>query len=737
MNKAYSTLNEYYNRDMNNEIVRAAVGGYDGRVYVVAGKLDKNEDGTVNREMSSQWVTIRNDKGKHVPVSVKFVEDYETLSSEEAKIQTEEIISRPIVARQENEEVRPYENGEVISADISGNGVLFTGEIAGTDNLGNYIVVDPMTGQKVSVEPRQIVNTDNLSGIEDGSLIEYRNDNGDISGGVVGSMSALRPQGLIVMENGDEVPIENVIGLAEKSGEEEGNRKGKNTEIEEIRKRSPKRIVGKGESKREETDYDALMESNPEDFAVLYESEEGKEKTRDELLSVSANLTKRIEGERKKLNESTSINQRKDAQNSLSELTERKERIDGIIQSRYTDLEKEASPDSKTTDTTLSEKPEEGDTTRSSDNVSEEKGTENDSKTQEETDNLPLTEEQAKLKNRIRSWLSEENLQGALGKTRAEIFDEFGNELEPIAIINPDYLQYLGDGVTDNHVYSGKGYFIDHAINHHPNISVKEYDNIQDILDNPDDIKLDTEREKPSLIFIKQYGKYGVVVVNTDVGEEGKIVFHKTFFLQKKKPYASLPSIRPESLSLGDDIQLDGRNSPISPADAPTAAVSRFSGLNDNDKDTANNSKNNNNERENEEIDREDEKAGVLTRDVMPDTKIPEEFATTSGTMEVTSNDGDAKMPTPYPTMEPYRNTSDSKGNVKMGTFKPKRAKKVSERQKFLSGVDYESLSMRGKVLYDIASDGVKFKWNDDRTEGGSVRSYGMGSSLIATKGSK
>jgi len=53
------------------------------------------------------------------------------------------------------------------------------------------------------------------------------------------------------------------------------------------------------------------------------------------------------------------------------------------------------------------------------------------------------------------------------------------------------------------------------------------------------------------------------------------------------RDYTSLPSIRSVTMSLMDDNQ--ERTPIISPVDNSTAAVSRFSALNDNDKGTKNN----------------------------------------------------------------------------------------------------------------------------------------------------
>ncbi|MBO4511923.1 MAG: hypothetical protein J5746_04090 [Victivallales bacterium] len=189
--------------------------------------------------------------------------------------------------------------------------------------------------------------------------------------------------------------------------------------------------------------------------------------------------------------------------------------------------------------------------------------------------------EAEEMQNRIRDWLKPENLEMARGKTRAEIFEMFGNELQPIAFIPQIYLPYLNAGINDNRVYSGAGYFIEHAVNHHPEVDASSYDNIQAVIDNADDVKLDNKNKErnPSILFIKQINPTGVVVVSFDEGENGKIVLHKSFFEKTKKGrFDKLPSIKNganASLMVGNPI--------ISPNAEASAAVRRISALNDGD----------------------------------------------------------------------------------------------------------------------------------------------------------
>jgi phosphoribosylformylglycinamidine (FGAM) synthase-like amidotransferase family enzyme len=178
------------------------------------------------------------------------------------------------------------------------------------------------------------------------------------------------------------------------------------------------------------------------------------------------------------------------------------------------------------------------------------------------------------MKNRIAEWLSEKNIAKARGKTREKIFSMFGNELKPVAILPAVYLNYLDHGLYDRHIYCGMGYFLDHAVNHHPEIDCMEYTKIQDIINYPDDVKLDNRSTKrTSIVFVKKYKKYGVVIIGIGKTKSGKLVFYKSFFNNTKNPYPQLRSIRVNT-SLVDGL------STISHTDKSVSAGS-LSALND------------------------------------------------------------------------------------------------------------------------------------------------------------
>lgn len=143
------------------------------------------------------------------------------------------------------------------------------------------------------------------------------------------------------------------------------------------------------------------------------------------------------------------------------------------------------------------------------------------------------------MQERVKSWLSAENLEWANGKTRDEILEHFGNNPQAMAYIPIEYVSLLGEDITDNRVYSGMGYFIDHAVNHHPKTNKEKYDNIQEVLSNPDEVKAITDKGNNSIVFVKKIDRFNAVIIEVEKTNDGKIIWHKTFLDQKQKPYAN------------------------------------------------------------------------------------------------------------------------------------------------------------------------------------------------------
>jgi len=150
------------------------------------------------------------------------------------------------------------------------------------------------------------------------------------------------------------------------------------------------------------------------------------------------------------------------------------------------------------------------------------------------------------FENNLHSFIS--TIESAVKESREDIFKRYGNELKPIAYIPKEYLQYFKGTATDNRIYTGLGYFIDHAVNSHSDVQKSDYEKIQEILNNPDDIIIDrredprSKQEKDNLLFIKKYSKNIILVVQLESNDKRQILLHKSFHYAKNNtPYPSLP----------------------------------------------------------------------------------------------------------------------------------------------------------------------------------------------------
>ncbi|NDW19419.1 hypothetical protein D0T53_10935 [Dysgonomonas sp. 216] len=210
-------IEENANHEMG-AVVSATIAGMDTPVQITGGNIVQNEDGTINREQSDQEIYYTDAEGKRQVTSINYVENItENVPTQDAIAQVTEQVAAPIIAQQQNEEVRPYQEGETVRFSPVGNTSLI-GQIEGQDQAtGNYLlsVETPNGIQQMQVQPRQIINEDNIEGVENGSPVIYTNQNGEQVQDVVATTPDLYAQGLIGFENGDVVKIDNVIGLAQ------------------------------------------------------------------------------------------------------------------------------------------------------------------------------------------------------------------------------------------------------------------------------------------------------------------------------------------------------------------------------------------------------------------------------------------------------------------------------------------------------------------------------------------
>lgn len=97
----------------------------------------------------------------------------------------------------------------------------------------------------------------------------------------------------------------------------------------------------------------------------------------------------------------------------------------------------------------------------------------------------------------------------------------------------------------DLNIYVGEGYFIDHALNHHPEVEDTIYRSIDEILETPNEVIVDRRKNHDSLVFHKQINGKGYALVIRhyhNKGAAGQLVY-KTLFPVGKSLYPKLPRV--------------------------------------------------------------------------------------------------------------------------------------------------------------------------------------------------
>ena len=155
-------------------------------------------------------------------------------------------------------------------------------------------------------------------------------------------------------------------------------------------------------------------------------------------------------------------------------------------------------------------------------------------------------ERRKEYEERILEWLAGEDIRKYKGMSRADIISATGGyKRYPVAELPIDAVRYFG--VDDPRVYSNRGYFIDHAVNRHGDLSVGDYLAMLDTFTScsPDsDILIDDDSKTKALIFINKIDDHwfkGVAELDSNTQQ---IVPYMTYFKTGKKPDTCLKSLK-------------------------------------------------------------------------------------------------------------------------------------------------------------------------------------------------
>lgn len=137
----------------------------------------------------------------------------------------------------------------------------------------------------------------------------------------------------------------------------------------------------------------------------------------------------------------------------------------------------------------------------------------------------PVVNQKRVENNNLLKWVTQEIYDEADGLTGNEIFAKYDNTPVPIAIL-PEKAAIIFNGLTDRNIYSGKAYFIDHMVNHHAELDVREYQELQNDLDNFDRVYLDPKNESIAFEKDKNEKKYSIII-KQDL--QGHLLFYKSY----------------------------------------------------------------------------------------------------------------------------------------------------------------------------------------------------------------
>ena len=212
--QATDIINQHINPDMN-AIVTAKVKGEPQ--YLAGGKLAFKEDGTIDDINSDQTlyhynfdengqIIMVDGKPSTTPFSIGDITEMgENTPREQAIQEAVALETAPIEARHANESVRPYEVKEEVRINMNGQPIL--GTITGVTENG-YTFEDARTGQILEVEPRAIINDDNIKGLEDEAIVT-----GDNKGNLIQGKYSITTDSWskgIAFIDGTPVPIESI-----------------------------------------------------------------------------------------------------------------------------------------------------------------------------------------------------------------------------------------------------------------------------------------------------------------------------------------------------------------------------------------------------------------------------------------------------------------------------------------------------------------------------------------------
>lgn len=183
--RASNAVSEYINKDTNS-FVTAEVNGR--QVTIIEGNpFDANGDIDV-QNLDRQIVFIDENGQRQIATARQIGEVFENIPSEQVTQQAINVATAPIKAKFDNEQTRIYEVNEDVRLQNGQIGLI-------TEVLNGKYMFQDQLGNIAEIEPRSIVNEDNIKDIEKGEVV-HATLNGQHVQGEYDINNELRQQGL-------------------------------------------------------------------------------------------------------------------------------------------------------------------------------------------------------------------------------------------------------------------------------------------------------------------------------------------------------------------------------------------------------------------------------------------------------------------------------------------------------------------------------------------------------------
>ena len=136
---------------------------------------------------------------------------------------------------------------------------------------------------------------------------------------------------------------------------------------------------------------------------------------------------------------------------------------------------------------------------------------------------------------------------GALapGVTKAEIYRSLPTRHRPIGELPVALAAAFKTPPTDLTIFVGEAYFIDHCLNHHPDVPDTIYRRFDDILETYEEVILDRREGRDAIILTKKLDGRPYLLVLRHYPPQ--LVYKTLFPADKARPYPALPRWKPST----------------------------------------------------------------------------------------------------------------------------------------------------------------------------------------------